>query len=69
MKYSERQIVSAIAVIGLAVFLFCIECEGASAAAGQPNPGIEETITITSDRMELDQKRNSIIYIGNVVTV
>lgn len=29
----------------------------------------DEPITITSDRMEIDQKKNTIVYKGNVVTV
>ncbi len=43
--------------------------EAAGLETTKPQAGTAETITITSDRMELDQKKNTVVYMGNVVTV
>ena len=42
--------------------------EAAGLETSKPQATTAETIYITSDRMELDQKKNTVIYMGNVVT-
>jgi len=55
--------------MSFALFPYYPNGEAAGLETTQPQPGVAETITITSDRMELDQKKNTVIYMGNVVTV
>ncbi len=43
--------------------------EAASLEAKQPKGGKAEAITIDSDRIEMDQKKNTVVYMGNVVAV
>jgi len=59
----------AIAFINFALFPYYPNGEAAGLETTKPQAGMAETITITSDRMELDQKKNTVIYMGNVVTV
>lgn len=59
----------AIVFIIFALFSYYPNGETAGLETTKPQAGIAETITITSDRMELDQKKNTVIYMGNVVTV
>lgn len=56
------------ASMGFALLAYYPNGEAAGVETAQTQTGLEGTITITSDRMELDQKKNSIVYIGNVVT-
>lgn len=55
--------------MNFALFSYCPNGEAAGLETTKPQAGVAETITITSDRMELDQKKNTIIYMGNVITV
>ena len=59
------------ATVLMSVFLLTSYSNGETAGVDTANTktGLQETITITSDRMELDQKKNTVIYLGNVVTV
>jgi len=55
--------------MNFALFPYYPNGEAAGLETTKPQAGMAETITITSDRMELDQKKNTVIYMGNVVTV
>jgi len=55
--------------MNFALFPYYPNGEAAGLETMKPQAGMAETITITSDRMELDQKKNTVIYMGNVVTV
>ena len=59
----------AIACMNFALFSYGPNGEAAGLETTKPQAGMAETITITSDRMELDQKKNTVIYMGNVITV
>ncbi len=59
----------AIAFMNFALFPYYPNGEAAGLETTKPQAGMAETITIDSDRMELDQKNNTIIYMGNVVAV
>lgn len=59
----------AIVLMNFALFSYYPNGEAAGLEAKQPKGGKAEAITITSDRMELDQQKNTVIYMGNVVTV
>jgi len=51
------------------LFPYCPNGEAAGLETTKPQAGTAETITITADRMELDQKKNTVTYMGNVITV
>ncbi len=55
--------------MNFALFPYYPNGEAAGLETTKPQAGMAETITIDSDRMELDQKKNTVIYMGNVVTV
>jgi len=55
--------------MSFALFPYYPNGEAAGLETTKPQAGMAETITITSDRMELDQQKNTVIYMGNVVTV
>ena len=59
----------AIAFINFVLFPYYIVGNAAGLESTKPQDGAAETVTINSDRMELDQQKNTIIYMGNVVTV
>jgi len=59
----------AIAFMNFALLPYYPNGEAAGLETTKPQAGTAETITITSDRMELDQKKNTVVYMGNVVTV
>ena len=59
----------AIAFINFVLFPYYSNGEAAGLESTKPQADAAETITIDSDRMELDQQKNTIIYMGNVVTV
>ena len=68
MGYFKLRKLNAFAFMGCALLAYYPNGEAAGVETAQTQSGVEETITITSDRMELDQKKNSIVYLGNVVT-
>jgi len=59
----------AIAFINFVLFPYYSYGKAAGLESTKPQADAAETITINSDRMELDQKKNTVIYSGNVVTV
>jgi len=59
----------AIVFIHFALFPYYPNGKAAGLETTKSQVGMAENITITSDRMELDQKKNTVIYMGNVVTV
>ncbi len=59
----------AIAFINFVLFPYYSNGKAAGLESKKPQDGAAETITINSDRMELDQQKNTVIYMGNVVTV
>ena len=70
MGYIKFQKLYAIAFLGCALLAYYPNGEAAGVETAQTQSGLEEeTITINSDRMELDQQKNTVIYMGNVVTV
>ena len=59
----------AIAFINFVLFTYYSNGGAAGLESTKPQADAAETITIDSDRMELEQQKNTIIYMGNVVTV
>lgn len=59
----------AIAFMNFALFSYYPNGEAAGLETTKPQAGVAETITIDSDRMEMDQQQNTVVYMGNVVAV
>jgi len=59
----------AIAFMNFALLPYYPNGEAAGLETTKSQAGTAEIITIDSDRMELDQKKNTVVYMGNVVTV
>jgi lipopolysaccharide export system protein LptA len=55
--------------MNFALFPYYPNGEAAGLETTKPQVGVAETITIDSDRMEMDQQQNTVVYMGNVVAV
>ncbi len=55
--------------MNFALFPYYPNGEAADLETTKPQVGMAETITIDSDRMEMDQQQNTVVYMGNVVAV